>query len=243
MEQDEIMIKIKEYEEKKNINSINAIIKDDTIIPGNTGKHINKELSYKEMKKIGYFNETLLVYDKIYPEISIYNNYNKYLIKGNTTKKEVSLIYILNNTNTINNLLNIINKYQIKINFFLDSSFLNNNIPIINNLKNNELYNYGNNGKYTKDNLIITNNIINNKANNNSIFCLFLKKDTNSLKNCANNKMLSLLPIQNYYPNNLNKLENGAIILINNTTELISIIESIKSKGYQIVPLSNLITE
>ena len=40
-EQDEIMIKIKENEEKNNIPSTNAIIDKNTITPGLSGKEIN----------------------------------------------------------------------------------------------------------------------------------------------------------------------------------------------------------
>lgn len=244
MEQDDIMIKIKEYQKTSNINPTNATIKNDTIIPGNIGKHIDIESSYKKMKKIGYFNPSLIIYKDIYPEISIYNNYNKYIIKGNNKEKNISLIYILNKKETLNNLLNIIKNHNITINFFIDSSLLNNNINIINDLKNNEIYNYGNGGKYTKDNLIITNNIINNKSNNKSTYCLFLEKNNNSLNNCVNNKMLSIIPsIKGNYNTIKNNIENGSIILINNTQELNNIIKYITSKGYKIVPLSKLIIE
>ena len=242
--QDEIMVKIKENANNLNVKANNAIIENDTIIPGSTGKYIDTDASYKQMQKIGYYEPSLLVYKKIYPEISIYNNYNKYIISGNSNNKSVSLIYILNNTNTIDNIINIINKYNIKINFFIDSSFLNNNINIIDKIKTNEIYNYGNNGKYTKDNLIITNNIINNKSNNKALFCLFINKNETSLNNCANNKMLSILPNANVNGINIkDNLKNGNIILINNTQELTNIIESIFSKGFKIIPLSELITE
>ena len=240
LDQDEIMIKIKECTDY-NIKPINATIQEDTIIPGSIGKNINNELSYKAMKKIGYFEPSLLVYENIYPEISIYNNYNKYIIKGNTNNKSVSLLYILNTNNTIDNLKQITKKYNIKINIFIDSNYLNNNIEVIDKLKNNEIYNYGNNGIYTKDNLIITNNIINNKSNNKSIYCLFKEKNENSLNNCANIKMFSIITKDiNYF--NIN-LENGNIFLINNTQELNKIIEYIISKGFNIVPLSELIYE
>ena len=242
--QDEIMVKIKENANNLNVKANNAIIENDTIIPGSTGKYIDTDASYKQMQKIGYYEPSLLVYKKIYPETSIYNNYNKYIISGNSNNKSVSLIYILNNTNTIDNIINIINKYNIKINFFIDSSFLNNNINIIDKIKTNEIYNYGNNGKYTKDNLIITNNIINNKSNNKALFCLFISKNETSLTNCANNKMLSILPNANVNGINIkDNLKNGNIILINNTQELTNIIESIFSKGFKIIPLSELITE
>lgn len=242
--QDEIMIKLKEIEPNYKIEPINAIIKEDTIIPGNIGSYIDIDNSYKEMKKIGYFNESLITTTNIYPEISIYNNYNKYIINGNIYNKSISLIYIINNDKTIDNILNIIKNKNIPITFFIDSTFLNNNIDIIPKIKNYEIYNYGNNGNYTKDNLIITNNIINNKSNNNSQYCLFLTKNEISLNNCANNKMLSIIPSMNGAYNEVkNNLKNGSIILINNTQELPNIIEYIKSKGYQILPLSKTIKE
>ena len=156
LNQDEIMIKIKDYAKTYNIEPKNATIYNDTIIPGNIGRFVDDENSYKQMKKIGYFEPSLMVYKNVYPEVSIYNNYNKYIINGNTLGKSVSLIYILSNSNTIDNVINVINKYHFKMNFFIDSSYLNNNINIIDKIKYNEIYNYGNNGIYTKDNLIIT---------------------------------------------------------------------------------------
>ena len=243
-EQDEIMIKLKELAEIYKVEPINAKIKDDTIIPGNIGKNLDIDISYKQMKKIGYLEDSLLTYKNVYPTISIYNNYNKYIINGNIYNKNVSLIYIINNTKTIDNILSTINNKNTTISFFIDSSFLNNNIDIISKLKNHEIYNYGNNGNYTKDNIIITNNIINNKSNNNSKFCLFLKKNEGSLNNCANSKMLSIIPsITGNYNDIKNNIQNGSIILINNTKELSNIIDYIKQKGYSILPLSNIVKE
>lgn len=242
--QDEIMIRLKEIENSYKIEPIDASIKEDTITPGKKGKNINLESSYKEMKKIGYYEESLIKYEDIYPTTSIYNNYNKYIINGNQYNKNISLIYIINNDKTIDNILNILKNKNTTISFFIDSSYLNNNIEIISKLKEHEIYNYGNNGIYTKDNLIITNNIINNKSNNNSTYCLFLKKDNNSLNNCGNIKMLSIIPsITGNYNDIKNNIQNGSIILINNTQELSSIIEYIKNKGYNISPLSTTIVE
>ena len=242
--QDEIMIKLKDIAIDYKIEPINAKIQNDTIIPGQIGKSIDIENSYKSMKKIGYFEESLIIYENVYPKTSIYNNYNKYIISGNKKNKQVSLIYILNNSNTINDILNIIKNKQVPISFFIDTSYLNNNIEIIYNLNNYEIYNYGNNGAYTKDNIIITNNIINNKSNNNSTYCLFLKKNIDSLNTCANHKMLSIIPsITGNYNNIKNNLENGSIIHITNTKELTNIIDYIKNKGYNIVSLSNIIKE
>lgn len=243
LNQDDIMIKIKRYSELHNTYPKNAIINGDTIIPGNIGKHIDSENSYKAMKKIGYFEPSLMVYKDVYPEISIYNNYNKYIIKGNTSEKKIALVYIFNN-NTIDNILDISNKYSFKINIFTDANYLNNNISIIDKIKMNNIYSYGSNGNYTKDNLIIANNIINNKANNKAIFCLFLSEDADSLNNCANSKMLSILVNKNdNYSVIKNNLNNGYIFFINNTKELSNIVELILSKGYYIVPLDEIIKE
>ena len=244
IDQDEIMIKLKEIKENYKTEPIDATIIDDTIIPGNTGKYININTSYKQMKKIGYFEESLISYETIYPNTSIYNNYNKYIINGNPSNKEVSLIYIISNNKTIDNILNTIENKDTTISFFIDSSFLNNNIDIINKLKNYEIYNYGTKWIYTKDNLLIANNIINNKSNNNSIYCLFLNKNIDSLNNCASIKMLSIIPsITGNYNDIKNNLTNGSIILINNTQELSNIIDYIKNKGYTITSLSNIIKE
>lgn len=243
IEQDEIMIKLQEQSTIKNIQPINAVIENNTIIPGNVGKYIDIEESYKKMKKIGIFKESLIIYKDIYPEVSIYNNYNKYIINGNIKNKSIALIYIIN-PNTLDDILNIIQNKNIKINFFIDSNYLNNNINIINKLINYEIYNYGNKGIYTKENLIFTNNIINTKANNNSTYCLFLKEDDTSINNCANSKMLSITPsINGNYNKIKDNLKNGSIILINNTKELSNIIDYIKSKGYSIETLSNIIKE
>ena len=242
--QDEIMLKLNTIKENYKINPIDAIIKEDTIIPGKIGKSINIDYSYKEMKKIGYFEESLIKYEDIYPNISINNNYNKYIIKGNPYNKNISLIYIINNDKTLNTITNILKNKNVPISFFIDSTYLYNNIDIINKLNNYEIYHYGNNGKYTKDNIIITNNIINNKSNNKSIYCLFLEKNISSLDNCKDNKMFSIIPsIQGTYNDIKNNIENGSIILIKNTQELSNIIDYIKSKGYTIETLSKTITE
>ena len=180
IQQDEIMINLKKIENNYKINPINAKTNEDTIIPGKKGKYLDLEKSYKQIKKIGYYEESLLSYKYLYPEISIYNNYNKYIINGNPYQKNISLIYIVNNNQTIDNILNIIKNKKANISFFIDSTFLGNNINIISKLNNYEIYNYGNNGIYTKDNIIITNNIINNKSNNKPTICLFLEKNNSS---------------------------------------------------------------
>ena len=92
---DTIMSELKENQKKYETEPISAIIENDTIIPGLNGKKINIEKTYKEMKKIGEFNEKYLIYDEIKPEKTIDNQYNKYIISGNQKKNQISLIFII----------------------------------------------------------------------------------------------------------------------------------------------------
>ena len=242
--QDDIMIKLNDVKDKYYVEPINAKIDGDYIIPGKIGKEIDIDKSYSLMKKNGYFDEELIKYKEIYPSISIYNNYDKYIVNGNTYNKKVSLIFIINNKNVLDNILNIIKSKNTDITFFIDSNFLNNNIELLDLINDYEIYNYGNNGVYTMDNLIIFNNIIKNKTKIDKRFCLFLKEDVDSQNNCSNSKILSLIPSVNGDYNSIkNNLSNGNIILINNTYELNNIIDFITSKGYTISKLSQVISE
>ena len=244
VEQDDIMLSIKEHEKELNVNPINAIIDKDNIIPGKKGKYVDKINSYKAMKKIGYFDKSLLIYEDIYPEISIYNNYDLYITNGNKFDKQISLIFILNNNNTIDNVISIANRHNIPINFFINSNLLNNDLNIIEKIKNHEIYNYGFNGTYTKDNLLITNNIIHHKALNKPNICLFKEKNKNSHDLCTKEKMFSIHIDKITNLNNIkNNLANGKIFIIDNSQELDNIIQYILKKGYKIVTLSNNIHE
>lgn len=73
------------------IEPVNAIIEDDTIIPGKNGSKLNERESYLKMNEFGKFNETFLVYDYIKPEISLYDHLDKVIVKSNRID-EVALI-------------------------------------------------------------------------------------------------------------------------------------------------------
>ena len=76
---------------KKPIDAqINA--KENTIIPGSNGREVNEEESYISMKEFGFFNKEHLVYNSIKPKYTLYNNRDKYIISGNPSRRNVSLI-------------------------------------------------------------------------------------------------------------------------------------------------------
>ena len=73
-------------------NYMDALIKDNTIIPGVNGKVINRRKSYIKMGEFGSFNETFLIYDEITPKVSLKAHLDKIIISGNTVKRAVSLL-------------------------------------------------------------------------------------------------------------------------------------------------------
>lgn len=91
-ENDNLMKTIKNKQDIYNTLPVNAIITNQTMIPGISGKKINLLKSYQNMKGINEFKESLLVYDKIPPSKSINNIYNKVIISGRFDQKKISVI-------------------------------------------------------------------------------------------------------------------------------------------------------
>ena len=60
--QDPIMTKIINSKETKEIEPVNAVISENTILVGESGLKIDINNSYEQMKKINEFNENLLEY-------------------------------------------------------------------------------------------------------------------------------------------------------------------------------------
>lgn len=235
---DDIMLEIKEYANNHIILPIEGTINDDTIIPGIKGREVDINGSYNNMKHKKIFDVQLLKYNDIYPEHSIKDNIDKFVIAGNNNKKMVSIIYILNSN------YNFFINNDIPINIFINYSYLDSNINNLVNFKNSEIYNYGNNGTYTSENIIMGNNIINYKTNNKSIFCLSKDKNINTLNICSSNKMWTIIPsIAGGYIDIKENVKSGSIILLENVSELSIINSYLMGKGYNIVGLSYLLSE
>ena len=250
-EEDSIMIELKNMEDLHRIDAIDANVVANTIIPGLNGKSINLDKSYKEMKNIGVVNNNMIVYDTIKPTVSISNNKDKFIIKGNSIKQLVSLIFILNDDKYLNKLENILNKKNIVVNYFVDYNYLVNNTTKIKNMKNREFYSYGNNGKYTPDNLLFSNNLITRISNNSAIFCLDSTMSNDVISLCSDNDLYTITPSmvieKNLYKSIKDNLSSGSIVLIDinkdNINNLNTVIEYIEGKGLMIAGLSKHITE
>ena len=98
---DTIMIKIKEEKDNYYVSGMSAKITDKFIVPGLAYKEVNVGKSYDVMSKKGIYDESFYVYNLIEPEISITNNYDKYIKEGNKEKKMVSLVFMIDNRNIL----------------------------------------------------------------------------------------------------------------------------------------------
>ena len=243
-EQDPLMIQINNLSESYKIIPTESIVTSDTIIPGVNGREVNIEKSYKKMKKSNVFNSNLLVYDTLYSTEKLSDNLDKYIIKGNDSKKEVSVLFIIKNDNNVDRIINILKDKKIVANLFIDYKYLIDNINKIRNYSNNNIYSFQN--EYSYDTLIVSNNIIRRISNNDPKFCLSTQKNKNNLNVCSFSEMNTIIPNVNGNINNIkNNLENGSIILfdtdISIVNELSYIIDFILGKGYVIVSLDKLL--
>ena len=203
---DPIMIKIKNIKNKYYESPINATILNHTIIPGISGYQVDEEKSYFNMKKIENYQESMLVFQKIKPDISLSNYYHYYIISGNKTKKNISILVNINNISLINK---IENELEEEINYILSIQFI----------KNNQEYCY-------------TTNI-------------------DEVNNCESYEIHTIVPkviTSDYYYQTYIKLENGGMYYYHitsnkNINDLKLLISGIKSLGFNIVSIDELIKE
>lgn len=228
------------------LSSNEAVVSGDTIIPGSNGREVNIDKSYKKMRTGNVFNDKLLVFNVIYPEYKLKDNMDKYIINGNINKKEVSIVFIINNDNNIDKIISILDNKKVVSNLFIEYNYLFNNINKIKKYNNHKIYSYSD--KYTYDTLIIGNNIITRTMNNKPIYCLSKTKNKDNINVCSYSNMYTIIPsINGGYNDIKSNLSNGNIILldtsINTVNELNLIINFINSKGYDIVSLDKLLSE
>ena len=92
-----LMQTIKDSSDNYQVSSVNATIKDNTIIPGIKGKKVNTMESFLNMKDFGSFNINYLVYDSVVPSITLEQNKDKVIISGNKKIRQISLLVKDNN--------------------------------------------------------------------------------------------------------------------------------------------------
>ena len=240
-ENDPIMKEILEKKEDVVVSKIDPIVINDEYYSGINGCIVDEETSYSKMKNEGSFNIDLLVMK----EDKVKENNNKYIIGGNKSKRNVSIIL----TNYNEKMYSFLKDNNIKINYFLDGNDIEKNIDILIEMsKNSHIYNYGRDNNYSSKYLLYDNSLIINNFNNDSTYCLLTEKKDDILKLCTkyNMKVIKTNEISDSILNNVREnLSNGKIFLFNNidNSELKIVINYILSKGYNIVYLNELLDE
>ena len=247
-EKDPIMKDIRKTDDKYKVESIDALIVDDNIIPGKVGKEIDYKKSFSKMKQYGAYNETLTVVKEVKPVISIDDNYDKYIISGNKEKREVSLVFKVYGNDNINTILNILKKEKVNATFFIDGTFLEKNINKLKSMSNHEIEILSYENEYDKYLFETSISYLENITEKDVKYCL---GDEEVLKLCSKLKLHTIKPsliINNaLYRKVKNSLDNAMIINIENNSynisELSATINYIKGKGYKIVLLRDLLSE
>ena len=249
--EDILMKEILKTKEKYKISPIDAIVIGNTIISGVKGKEIDYEKSYHNMKEYGTYNESLTVMKEITPVVSINDNYDKYLIGGNNSKRNISIVFKVYKETNIDKILSILKSKKINATFFLDGTYMENNLNQMNKLKGNEVEILSYNKEYNKALLKTTISYIESITKEKVKFCYTERENEELLNICKKEKLHTIKPTivikNNLYKQVKNNIENSTIISleVNNyiEKELPITIDYIKSKGYSIEKLSKLLEE
>jgi len=225
---DPILQTIKEYSKDYNVDPIDAIIDNNYIVPGMYGRRVNEIKSLVKMKSLKTFNSMFLKTDFIKPNISLIDNKDKIINRGNKKKNAISFILENDESNVITYL----------VSEKIDASILVDKVSVNNN-KFEQINNDFDNYDYVEKVL--------NKNKTNPNICILNRSNKNF---CIRHKKYIIEPTYVLSTNNLiiikNKITSGDIILIKDNVsidDLSFLINYIKSKNLKIIKLSELISE
>lgn len=248
--QDPIMKKIKTTEEKYSIEAVNAIIEENTIIPGIMGKEIDYTKTYNKMKQYGSYNEVLTTLKEVKPTISVEDYYDKFIVSGNPQKKSVALVFKVEKTSPMT-IVKILNSKNVSATFFIDGYYLENNYDEISSMTNHQLELLSYKSDYDELYFSSSKDYLESITKKTLKYCYADYDKEEVINLCQKLNMHTVLPTikinSNIYQEVKNKLTNSAIIFIPITSqsekELPTTIEYIKSRGYKITTLESLISE
>ena len=249
-EQDPIMKTIRSTSEKYNVKAINAEIKDNTIIPGISGKEINYIETYTKMKQYGMYNEIMTTLKDVEPAISVEDYYDKYIISGNPIKRSVALVFKIERNNP-KEIINTLNKNDVLATFFIDGLYLENNSKEITSIYKHELELLSYNLDYDEIYFSSSKNYLESLTNRKLKYCYSDYDKEEVINLCQKLKLHTIVPtikIKNSLLKEIKEqLTNSAIISIpiseNTKKELDTTIKYIKSRGYTLEILEDLLNE
>ena len=250
---DPLLIEIKSKKDGYKENAIEPIIKEDTFIPGVNGWEVDVQKSYESMSKVGYFESKLLVYKPLKVKNTLDKNKDKYVINGNNTKMEITLLFKLSPKDDITYIINKLKEKNLKSTFFIESEYLEkHHNQIINLIQNGHTVgNLSHNEDYTNSDFTLMKTIITNIGPQLYNYCYSEKPNKTILQICSIQNSITIMPKiiikQNYLRNIKKTLLPGSIISLEVTpslnSELAAIINYIEAKGYKITSLEQLLKE
>ncbi len=225
--QSPIMKEIKANSESLRSEPVNAVIDGNTIVPGQNGYEVNERESYLKMNEFGAFNDTFYVYDAILPEVSLYDNLDKIIIRSS---KNDSVALIVESAELAEYLDSVGITYS-KIIYEADEAI--------------EDQEYLNGNAYEED-FDELNSFFKRKKMNNKI-CVI---GYSNLSLCKKYEYFLVSPSVVVYPSNLadakSRLSGGDIVLLSDSLSLGEakiIVNQLKYKSLNFVELSTLISE
>lgn len=252
-EMDDLMIELKSRSSRYEKKVTNAVLTDDTMIPGLAGKTVDLNKSYVKMKEYGKFNENLLVYKKTLPKETLQNNTSKFVIQGNKEKRMVSLIFLVEEEDDITKILSILKKYHVHATFFLDGNWLEKNVTLLDQMvkDNHTLGNLSYHRNYQDSSFVWIDTIIKKIGKQKQSFCYSEKKDKTVTDVCHLYQDITIVPNiiieENPFTEIQKQLTSGSFIALEVNEkveqELAMLIRYIQSRGYRLENLQNHIIE
>ena len=250
---DTLLTEIKSKKDGYKENAIEPIIKDDTIIPGINGKEVDVDKSYEAMSKIGYFDDKLLVYKPLKVENTLDKNKDKYVINGNNTKMDVTLLFKVGNNDDITDIISMLDSKKLKGAFFTESKYLEKHHNQIIKLvqSGHTVGNLSNNENYEDSDFVWMKTILTNIGPQIYNYCYTEKAKKKVIRVCKIQDSITIMPSiiikDNPFINIKKFLTPGAIISldVNKTlnTQIEMILNYITAKGYHLVSLEELLKE
>ncbi len=250
---DPIMQTILSNQEKYKLESVNAKIDKDTIIPGMNGVSVDVQKSYSRMKNMNGYYESLLMFSEVIPNESILEQYDKFIIRGNPNKSDVAILLKANSMTNLKKAYDIFLEKEVLATFFIDGLIIEENLDFIGTLASDgfEIENFGYNDEYTREMFQWTNNMLYSITNMEPKFCYSEYNNYDILNLCSKNKMYTVRPTvvvtSNPFYTVKENLEEGSIIALNlndeTMKELPAMITYLKQKGYHLTTLQEAVSE
>lgn len=245
---DSLLEEVKNNSSNYETEKVEAIVYENTIIPGINGKKVDINKSYNSMKQIGFFNEKNLIYKIDSIKNPLTKNTNKYIINGNLSKKEVALIFKVDLNDDINKMLTTLNEKNIKATFFIDTIFAKQKRE---ELKSIMIYGHIIGNLSSDNDYIWLKTLISSMTQQKNNYCLVIGENQERLSFCDKYKdyTIRVNKIINDFPliETKNNLSNGKILYFEITDKLLNELSNINdyiiSKGYNLVSLETLLKE